>query len=86
MIEQELKKFADMVRVYDHLCDVKVWEQDDVEKIEKLSDSGKYDAIEALYNEDEEFTTADEMMLEHFGHDTESLNILADEFDYQRIA
>lgn len=86
MLKSELKKFASMVCLYNEVGNVKVWEQEMIETVVKLNDANNLDAIDTLCNEDKEFTTADEMMLEHFGEDTASLNLLAVEFGFSKIA
>lgn len=85
MIQSEIKRFCEMVALYDQVGDVLIGEQNDIDKIDKLFYNEKYDAIETLYNEDGNFETADEMMEEHFGHNTQTLNVLADEFGFCRI-
>jgi len=82
---RELKKFYDMVLLYDQVGDGYIHEQEDIDRIIKLGDNRHFEAINDVYNEDYEASTADELMLEHFGHDTESLNKLADEYGYTRV-
>lgn len=86
MVQSELKKFASMVCLYNEEGDIKIWEQSMIETVIKLNDADNFNAIETLCNEDEKFSTADEMMIAHFGHDTISLNVLADEFGFSKIA
>jgi len=81
----ELKKFVDMVILYDQVGEIKADEMRDIDTIINLSENDEFSAINSLYNQDEEFTTANEMMIECFGLNCKELNTLADEFGYQKV-
>lgn len=81
----EIKIFAEMVLLYDQVCEVYVHEMESIENVENLYSNELWDAIDCLFNEDEEFDTGEEMFLEHFGKSLADMNKLADEFGFQRI-
>jgi len=83
--KEELKKFCSMSFIYDQCADVKVWDTDYLETIDKLSDTEHLDSINTLFNEDEEFETADELFEEMFGMNSTDINKLADEFGFTKV-
>lgn len=85
MDKKQVKIFADLVGLYDQLCEVYVTEMDDIETIENLAYAEEWSAIEALFNEDEEYSTGPEMFEELFGKTLNQMNELCDQHGYQRI-
>lgn len=85
MDKKQVKIFADLVGLYDQLCEVYVTEMDDIETIGNLANAEEWSAIEALYNPDEEYSTGAEMFEENFGQSLNDMNKLCDEYGYSRV-
>lgn len=85
MIVEEIMKFAGMVSLYDQVCEIYVYDVEDIETIEKLSNDEKWDAIDTIYNTDGEFETGEEMFIEHFGKTYADMDALADEHGFSRV-
>lgn len=74
-----------MVELYDLVGDIFIWEQETIDHIIELYDTEDWNAINTLYNKDDDFETADGIMMSLYGIESVELNHMADNFGYSRV-
>ena len=74
--KKECEILKEATALYEYVAEIMVWDIEPINNIEKLSAKG----INELYNEDDEFNTAEGLFLSLFTANFSDLNKFADEF------
>lgn len=82
--ENQVKRFIEMVDLYEQVADLGIDDTDTIEIIQNLSDNKNYAGIYALFNQDN-LESAEDMLFDYFGVELSVLNKRADEFDIKRV-
>jgi hypothetical protein len=84
-----VKKFIEMVSLAEQVCELTLEQNDICNTVQTFSyTSNSADALYGRFfiHEDFMYDNAEDAFLHHFNIGKSSLNDLADEFDYQRVA